>query len=99
MNKFIDWLYFCFGKPQVEAVLEVLRFVVLFVISWIITETLKQINLVPSFLTVKIWVFSYLLPVRDMLTILLTMTGRFIDKMLFEKRKMQTGTGKGILPF
>lgn len=99
MKNFKDIITIIVGKPQFEALLEILRYIALFIISWIITETLKQISLVPVSYTVHIWVFAYVLPVKTTLTIVLTLVGRYVDKLLFEKEKFSTGTGKGILPF
>lgn len=98
------------NKPRLEAVKEVLRYVILFVVSWIITETLKQISLVPTLYEVRFWVFVYAIPVQALLTFLLVLVGRYIDKYKFTKSKQeledlpkhlleQEGEPKGILPF
>ena len=79
-----------------EAGKEVLRWVVFFAISWVITETLKQIDLVPEFATVKVWVFTYLLPVRSMVQFGLTFLGRAADKFVHEWNATKL---RGILPF
>lgn len=75
-------------KPYVEGLKEVARWVVLFVVSWLITETLSQMGAVPEFATVKLWVFNYVIPVRLLVNFLLTMLGRFIDKALYTAGKM-----------
>lgn len=78
-------------KEQLEALKEVGRWVgiysVSFVISWFITETLAQITNVPEFITLNIWVFAYMIPVRQLITFGLTLLGRFIDKYLHEMGK------------
>lgn len=99
MRYFLDIVKIIVGKPQFEASMEVLRYIALFILSWMITETLKQIGLVPVSFTVHIWVFSYVLPVQAMLNAVLTIFGRYVDKLLFERSKYTTGTGSGLLPF
>jgi hypothetical protein len=69
----------------VEIIKETIRWVVLFLISWIIAETLKQANVVPEVLNLKVWVFVYTIPVRAVFTILLTLLSRLIDRLLHEK--------------
>ena len=95
-------------NPKLEGLKEVLRWVILFagsmVISWFITETLKQITAVPEVFNLKIWVFTYALPVRELFTFGLTFLGRYADKYLHEVSKQNlyksSDTGlKGILPF
>ena len=96
-------------NPQLKGLKEVMRWVVLFVgsmvISWIITETLKQITAVPEVFNVKVWVFTYAIPVRELFTFGLTFAGRYADKYLHELSKQNlyksdgSQTVKGILPF
>lgn len=91
---------FNFRGPVWESTKEIARWVILFAISWVITETLKQVNLVPEFANVKVWVFAYTLPIRAGLQFALTFAGRFVDKYLFEKSKDNPRTEtKGLLPF
>jgi hypothetical protein len=90
--------------PTKEALKEVSRWVVFFIISWIISETLKQINLVPEFAPIKLWVFTYSIPVRSLFTFVLTMVGRYADKYTHEKNKElgyqgPTAPSMGILPW
>ena len=86
--------------PSLEGLKEVARWGVLFAISWFITETLKQLNVVPEFYNLKFWEFSYLLPLRYSLQLGLTFAGRFVDKYLFEKTKQDNSTEtKGLLWF
>jgi hypothetical protein len=70
-----------------ESIKEVGRWVLLYSLSWIITETLKQVGLVPEFSVVNVWVFSYLLPVRAGLQLGLTLLAKGVDKWLYEKDK------------
>lgn len=93
-------------NPKIEGLKEVMRWVVLFagslVISWIITETLKQITNVPEVFNLKVWVFTYAIPVRELFTFGLTFAGRYVDKYLHEASKGFTLDGskpKGLLPF
>lgn len=68
----------------VEVIKEAIRWIVLFLVSWIITETLKQANLVPEVLNLKVWVFVYAIPVRTTFTFLLTVLSRLVDRYLHE---------------
>jgi len=87
-------------NPKIEALKEVGRWVLLFVVSWVITATLDQITNVPEMAQVDIWVFSYMIPVRQLFTIGLTMAGRYADKFVYESTKQNfTVQTKGILPF
>ena len=73
--------------PTIEALKEIGRWVLLFVASWLITETINQITVIPETLEVKIWVFAYLIPIRLSVKTLLTLVGRFVDKLLHERGK------------
>ena len=88
------------SKANIEAAKEVLRWVVLFVLSWIVTETLKQAVAIPEFYQLHVSVFVYMIPLRAGIVFALTMVGRYADKWLFEKTKADSSTDtKGILPF
>ena len=71
-------------KPYVEGAKEVARWLVLFVVSWLITQTIAQIGKVPESAKVELWVFSYVIPVRMLINLVLTFVGRFVDKVLYE---------------
>ena len=94
-------------SPNWEGAKETARWVVLFVISWIITETVKQLGSVPENLPVHIWVFAYNIPVQLTLSFLLALAGRWVDKALFVSSKQdlttkvldQDANPKGLLPF
>lgn len=88
------------NNPFKEALKEGARWLIFFVIGWLITETLGQLSLVPEYATVKIYVFSYLIPVRATLSFLLTMAGKMADKYRFQSTKNNPlSDTKGILPF
>ena len=80
-------------KPQAEGLKEIGRWIALyavsFVVSWFITQTLGQVVSVPEFFNLKIWVFTYLIPVRELFTVTLTLVGRFVDKFLHELGKQE----------
>lgn len=86
-------------NPNNEALKEVMRWVALYVasftLSWFITETLKQIALVPEAFNVKIWVFTYAIPIRQLFTFGLTLAGRYTDKYLHESHKQTKGYMEG----
>ena len=96
-------------NPKIEGLKEVLRWVILFVgsmvVTWVVTETLKQITAVPEVLNVKVWVFTYAIPFRELFTFALTFAGRYADKYLHEVAKLDQFKAydstklKGILPF
>lgn len=75
-------------KAMSEGLKEVARWIVLFILSWLITETIAQLELVPEFYTLKVWVFTYLIPVRLAFNLGLTLLGRFVDKWLHEFGKL-----------
>lgn len=88
------------GESKKKAIIEALkeggRWIVFFVIGWVITSTLAQIDLVPATAEIKLWVFTYAIPVRVIFQTLLTVAGRVADKYVHE----WDGTKlKGILPF
>lgn len=93
------------SKANIEAAKEVLRWVVLFILSWIISELLRQIDLVPESWLLKVYVFSFSIPVRSLFVFLLSLGGRYVDKYLHETKKNDgtypvgmTPSG-GLLPF
>lgn len=88
-------------KSTVEALKEIARWALLFAVSWVITQTLAQIDLVPETRVVTVWVFSYTLPIRFLVNLGLTMLGRFIDKYLYEygKLKDRPSLKKGLTRF
>ena len=72
------------NTPFFEGVKEAGRWLALFLISWIITETLNQATSIPEFANIKVWVFDYTVPVRTAFVFGLTLLGRFLDKWLHE---------------
>lgn len=93
------------SKPQKEALKEVARWIVLFAGSWIITQIINQIVLIPEFWNIKIWEFVFPIPLQSTILGFLTMLGRFLDKLKFEMTKElskvvgSSEVVKGILPF
>ena len=78
------------NDPKIERIKDILRIGIFFIIAWIISETLKQANLIPEFYTLKIWVFSYLIPIRDIFIAVLGAVLTYIDRVKFLK------DGKGL---
>jgi len=68
-----------------ETLKEAGRWILLFIISWIITSTLTQIDVVPESQEVRVWVFTYVIPVRLLVNLALTAAGKLVDKYLHEK--------------
>lgn len=88
------------SKPNIEAIKEIARWLVLFGSSWIITEMLTQSSAIPEFQKLDVWVFSFMIPVRTGIVFVLTFAGRYVDKFLFEKSKtLPEVETKGLLPF
>lgn len=71
-------------KALVEALKEVGRWLIFLVLSWFITETLSQINLVPETSELKLLYFTYTIPVRFLFQTGLTLLGRGLDKYLYK---------------
>lgn len=90
-------------KAIKEGLLEVARWALLFVVGWIITSTLAQLDVVPETGTVRVWLFQYVIPIRFLINLGLTMLGRFVDKALHEFGKDRGNTGylgtKGLTGF
>lgn len=79
-----------------EATKEALRWVISLVVGWVLAETLKQINLVPEYSMVKVWVFTYMIPVRFIIQTTLSLATRMVDKFVHEWNATKL---KGIIPF
>lgn len=92
------------NKPILETIKEVGRWLVSAVVSWIITQTMAQLNLVPETYSINVWVFTYTLPIRAGFGFVLTVAGRALDKYVFVASKedpdrKKTEDPKGVLPF
>lgn len=93
------------SNANIEAIKEVLRWVIFFVGSWIVSELLRQIDLVPESWLLKIYVFTFMIPARSLFVFGLTMAARYIDKYLHvnskEDKAYQIGQTppSGLLPF
>lgn len=95
------------SKPNAEAVKEILRLAIFYAVSWVITQTLLQLTAVPQSLDVKMWVFTYAIPIRFILEMSLTLLARYLDKFMYINDKENKEHGftpneekpKGILPF
>lgn len=98
-----------FTKPVVEGLKEISRWAVFAGLSWAITSTLAQLSLVPETADVKLWVFTYTLPVRLGFQTGLTLLGRWVDKFMFVKSEVKIEESpkkaaaemqpQGLLPF
>lgn len=83
-------------NSHIEAAKEVARWMVFFIGSWIVTEMLAQATRVPEFQFVNVWVYTFMIPVRALVTFTLTMILRYIDKYLHVNPKVKA---EGLLPF
>ncbi len=83
-------------NSHIEAAKEVARWLVFFVGSWIVTAMLAQATKVPEFHTLDIWVYTFEIPVRTIITFVLTMGLRYIDKYMHVNPKVKA---EGLLPF
>lgn len=92
-----------FDSPHAESIKSVLRLIVISVVSGIITQMLAQLNLVPESQYMKVFVFTFTIPLRSTLFLILTAAGKYVDKLLFEvnsnKRKPAGNVSTGIVPF
>lgn len=73
------------NKANLEAIKEVLRWVILYISSWIIVQLVGQSDLVPENWLIKILIFTFSIPMRQLFVFGLTLVGRYIDKWLHEK--------------
>lgn len=83
-------------NPTIEAAKEIGRWVVLFALSWVITETVNQLVRVPEFAQLNVWVFTYMIPVRLLLQVGLTTVGRVLDRLIHESESIKLN---GIIPW
>lgn len=81
---------------SIEIIKELGRWAFLFALSWLITETLNQIVNVPEFYQLKVWVFTYMIPVRALLQVSLTGFGRLVDRLVHDRPEIPL---KGIIPW
>jgi len=79
-----------------EALKEVARWITLAVIAWFVAETLKQAELIPQVFALKLWVFEYLIPVRELFVLVMTVVSRIIDRLVHDSPDIEAN---GILPF
>lgn len=92
------------NNATLETIKEVGRWILAAAVGWVLTETGKQLGLVPETYDVKVWVFTYTLPVRAGVSFALTLAGRAIDKYVFTTNKddpfrLVTTVPKGIFPW
>jgi len=83
-------------KAAIEAGKEIGRWLVLMSISWFISETLKQADLLPTTYSVQFGVFYYSIPLRFLFQSFLTLAGRYVDKFIHEYEDIDL---KGLVPF
>lgn len=92
-----------FDSPTAEAVKSTLRLFFLMAVSWLLVQLLTQINLVPEYQYLKVWVFMLNVPMRAVLFFLLTAVSKYVDKLLFEMnsntRKKAGEVSTGLAPF
>ena len=86
------------SKANIEALKEVLRWTVLFVGSFIISELIRQADLIPESWLVKVFVFTFAIPIRTIFIFGLTMVGRYVDKYLHEAKKEEKTYPVGFTP-
>lgn len=88
---------------NMEATKEVARWLVFFVISWVVSEVLRQAAVIPVSYDLYVWKFVFSIPIRSGVVFLLTMVGRYADKYLHVYNSVgQPKNFKkpmGILPF
>jgi len=87
--------------PLWEAIKEPLRWGLLYVVSWVITQLLEQVNVVPESFDIKVWEFIFSIPLRVSFIGGLTIALRFVDKLLHEigKKTEQLFLAKGLTRF
>lgn len=92
--------------PNKEAIKEIGRWLFFFVLSWIVTQTLQQANVIPEFYTLHISVLAYTVPLRAGIMWAFTIIGRYADKYVYVQNKLNNlfksdsiEAPKGILPW
>lgn len=79
-------------SPNLEAVKEVARWCILAVAAFIFSALVDQIKLVPEFVNLKLWVFTFTLPVQAIVWFVATNALRYIDKLKFMRSKLDKNT-------
>lgn len=74
--------------PTKEGLKEIARWLVCSIASWIIVQLLAQITVVPVNYVVKVWLFTFAIPIRMLFQLGITMLGRYIDKWQHETSKI-----------
>lgn len=88
------------SQANIEAAKEILRWTILFIVSWFATETIRQAVVIPEFYQLHLFNFVYAIPLRAGTVFCLTLVGRYADKWLFEKTKADPSIKtKGVIPF
>lgn len=86
-----------------ESIKSALRLVMFAVISWFITEIVRQVDLVPESWLFKVYVFTFTIPLRNLIVLGLMAFQQWLDKFLHEKKNEGTPKGMrepgGLLPF
>lgn len=66
-----------------ESIKTATRFVAIFIVGWVLSETLKQVSVFPEFATVNLWDLKYMIPVRYPISVLLSGAIAFLDRYKF----------------
>ena len=86
------------SKANIEALKEIARWLVITIFAWIISEIIRQGNLIIDFYQVKIYTFTFLIPIRSVFILGLTILGRYLDKLKHEKMKTLKKYPQGMTP-
>ena len=86
------------SNANIEALKSTLRWVVLFVGSFIISELIRQADLIPESWLLKIFIFTFAIPVRTLFIFGLTLIGGYVDKYLHEVKKESKAYPVGMTP-
>lgn len=81
-----------------------LRFVIVAVTSWFVTQLLAQITVIPETRNVHVWEFVFAVPVRLLVQSFLTFLLAALDRMKFVRdRDLESmgvpATWRGVVPF
>lgn len=75
------------GDPKIERIKDILRFVFFYVVSWIITQMLTQLDIIPISHTLMVWKFAFIIPIRASVHAGLTGLLALIDRVKYLKDK------------
>jgi len=69
--------------PKLEGYKDLARIVFFFIVAWIATQILGQLDVIPVSFDVKIWELIFPIPIRSSVSAILTALLTYIDRVKF----------------